>query len=66
MSVGLCKRIALEALRVEVHTSNARMIRSRRPVLISHEMLPPSDSLSVDSGATRRVLAEDRSSWLEG
>eukprot|EP00173_Palmaria_palmata_P000516 Plantae.Rhodophyta-Palmaria_palmata.ctg1239.p1 GENE.Plantae.Rhodophyta-Palmaria_palmata.ctg1239~~Plantae.Rhodophyta-Palmaria_palmata.ctg1239.p1 ORF type:complete len:155 (+),score=11.57 Plantae.Rhodophyta-Palmaria_palmata.ctg1239:1309-1773(+) len=47
MSVGLCKRIALEGLSITLHSANARMIRTRRPIRTPHEMLPPSDSLGA-------------------
>lgn len=43
MPVGLCKRIALEALSETIHSANAGMIRSRRPNHTLQELLPPYD-----------------------
>ena len=47
LSVGLCKRIAIQGISVTLHSGNARMIRSRSPTRTPFQLLPPSDSLGA-------------------
>ena len=47
LSVGLCKRIAIQGISVTVHSVNARMIRSRSPTRTPLQLLPPSDGLGA-------------------
>ena len=47
LSVGLCKRIAIQGISVTLHSANARMIRSRFPTRTPLQLLPPSDSLGA-------------------
>ena len=47
LSVGLCKRIAIQGISITVHSANARMIRSRTPIRTPLQLQPPSDSLGA-------------------
>lgn len=45
MSVGPCKRIALQVISVAFHSANARITRSRTFYRTPLELLPPHDSI---------------------
>lgn len=49
LSVGLCKRIAVQGISATVHSTTARMIKSRIPLRTPFLMLPLPDSLGASS-----------------